>query len=250
MSEFAAILERFEEANLELLEKRALLRRVDSKFLLPQSELAPTLSKVVGDYGIVLAGDSRLATYRTIYYDTDEKRCFHDHRRGRRPRQKIRVRHYDERGVSYLEIKTKRSEYISFKKRRPLPYNESNLDAERRAFVSEHSRVDAADLVEAAHTDFRRATLVGFHTNERITLDIDLVVSEPDVDAIELGGIAILEVKQPRFSIGTPIMTALRDRGHRPASASKYCTATALLRPDLRTNRLLPALRAIERLRQ
>lgn len=246
------VLQRFGEADAELLAARALLRRVDSKFLVAVSSLDEILGKVTGDYGIVLAGGNRTATYRTIYYDTPQLRCFHDHRRGRRPRQKVRIRHYDDRDVSYLEIKTKRSEFISAKKRRRQAYSDSVLDADGRVFVDENSRLPAEALVPTVHTDFRRITLVGFSVHERITLDVDLVVrrdGDDDDDSERLDGVSILEVKQARFTAHSPIMRALRESGYRPTSASKYCTATALLTPNLRLNRLLPSLRAVERLR-
>ena len=244
------ILEQFAEASPSLLEKRSLLRRIDSKFLVSVEDLEAILSQITADYGIVLAGGNRLATYRTIYYDTPELRCFHDHRRGRRPRQKVRVRHYDDRSVSYLEIKTKRSEYISAKSRKPQAFNFSALDAEGLAFVDKNSRLLGSSLVPSVNTDFQRATLVGLETQERITLDVNLTVSQHQDPVVPLNGIAIVEVKQARLSTRTPVMQALVACGHRPASASKYCTATALLRPGLRMNRLLPALRAIERLRK
>ena len=248
MSDLTSTLERFALADVSLLEKRSLLRRVDSKFLLPVDEVAPVLERVVDDYGIVLAGDNRLATYRTVYYDTPELLCFHDHRRGCRPRQKVRIRHYDDRGVSFLEIKTKRSEYISSKTRTKQTFDDSHLSDVGRAFVAEHSRLPSEALEPAVHTNFQRVTLVGFNTDERLTLDLNLSVSL-EAEEIDLGSYATLEVKQPRFSARTPIMRALRAYGYRPASASKYCTATALLKPGLRLNRLLPVLRKIERLR-
>ena len=43
------------------------------------------------------------------------------------------------------------------------------------------------------------------------------------------------------------MMAALRQLGERPLSISKYCVGLALMNEDLRSSRLAPALRAIER---
>src|SRR5262245_34239806 len=101
----AAAFDRFPEAPLELLADRELLRRIDSKYVLPASGL-PELAAGLGDgYAVLRVPTGSVAAYRSLYFDTPDLRSFHDHRRGRRIRHKIRVRHYPDREVSFLEIK-------------------------------------------------------------------------------------------------------------------------------------------------
>ena len=243
------LLSRFSDAAPELLARRSLLRRTDSKFLIPQHQLGDLLVQVVDHYGILRAAGEQVADYRTLYFDTPELRCFHDHRRGRRARHKVRIRHYTDRKVSFLEIKTKRSAEITSKKRRPKPHGQTVLDPDDLRFISDHCNVPPGALVPQIGTDFQRLTLVGLNVNERVTLDTELQLRDGD-RVIDLRGICILEVKQSPFCMRTPMMRALRSHGLRPVSASKYCTGVVLNRQTIRFNRLQPALRAIERMRR
>lgn len=228
----------------ELLARRALLRRVDTKFLLGQNALEDVLGQLTADYGILLAGSQRLTTYRTLYFDTCGLQMFHDHRRGRRPRQKVRIRHYDDRELSYVEIKTKHNERLTIKHRRPIPYDRDGLDLEALGLLAEHCRISPDELRPQIWTNFRRLTLVGLQTNERVTIDVDLGFVHGD-GSLDVAGVVILEVKQSPFSARTPIWRALRSRGLRPRSVSKYCTGTAMTRSGVRYNRLKPAVRAV-----
>lgn len=242
----AESLGRFSEASPDLLSRRRLLRRTDSKFVMRVGDLPALVESLVDGYRVLLAGTEPLASYRTLYFDTPELDCFHDHRRGRRPRNKVRIRHYDERGLTFLEIKTKRSELETRKYRKARPFGESGLDPTDRAFIAEHCGY-AADLAPTIWTDFRRLTLLSIEFNERVTIDLGLQFHR-DGDRADVGQVAIVEVKQAPFCVRSPAMQALRTIGVRKASASKYCTATMLTRTGLRFNRLRPVLRTIERL--
>lgn len=239
-----SLLVRFDDVDARLLERRQLLRRTDTKFVLRRSMLAELLGDVTPRYGLLSAGDQRLPHYRTLYFDTESLRSFHDHRRGRRPRHKVRIRRYLERGLSFLEVKTKRSERLTIKNRREVPFGGEKLVAADLEFVAAHCDLPAEELRPQVWTNFRRLTLVGFETNERVTIDVDLRFVGASEQS-ELEAVAILEVKQSPFCVRTPIMQALRARGLRRTSMSKYCTATAVTRRGVRLNRLLPAVRAV-----
>jgi hypothetical protein len=242
------ILERFALATPELLVQRKLLRRTDSKFVFHVDGLKDVLRHLADDYLLVRAGTRRLATYRTLYFDTDDLQCFHAHRRGRRPRQKARLRHYPDRQVSYFEIKTKKSEVLTQKVRVAVPYGTDVLTDRAVELIRAHGSLLAGVLEPQLWTNFHRLTFMGITTEERVTIDLGLRVGQAR-SLIELDGIAIAEVKQATASTRTPVMNVLRDAGLRPTSASKYCTAIALTRHGLALNRLLPALRTIRRIR-
>ncbi len=242
-----AALEPFSDVSPEVLLARQLLRRTDSKFLLSAFQLPHLLEQLREDYSILRAGGNAIATYQTLYFDTPALRCFHDHRRGRRTRHKVRIRHYPDRRVSYLEIKTKRNEAVTDKQRVQRPFGDTEMAERDREFVAGHSSLPASELQPQVWTNFRRVTLVGNHTNERVTVDCALEFVRGG-SRRALSELAIVEVKQSPFSSRTPVMRALRALGvGRPASASKYCTATAFLHPGLRLNRLRPTLRNVER---
>lgn len=239
----------FARATEDMLERSSLLKRTDTKFIVPARVLDPLLERMSGHYAVLWAGDLQVAEYRTLYFDTDELRCFHDHRRGRRARHKVRIRHYPDRQCTYLEIKTKSVDEVTHKHRRRRPYGDSTLDTEGRQFAEKHTGLPGSALDAQVWTNFRRVTLIGLEIDERVTIDIDLdlhVATAPDAP-VSLGNLAIVEVKQSPFSARTPAMLALRAAGLRPGSASKYCAGIAFTRPGLRVNRLLPTLRAMER---
>jgi hypothetical protein len=239
------LLRSYPKASLELLAKRALLRRTDSKFLLRERDVVQMLEELRDDYALLYSGDSPIANYRTLYFDTEDLRCFHDHRRGRRSRHKVRVRHYDEREVSYLEVKTKRSERFTIKERAKRDFGDHELTAADLQFVASHCDVPAEDLRSQVWTNFRRVTLLALESSERVTIDTGLTVRRGDVES-DLEGISIVEVKQQPFCVRTPVMQALRRAGHRPTSASKYCIGTAMTRDGLRLSRLRQMLKRVE----
>jgi hypothetical protein len=243
----ADALEPFGYASPELLLRRKLLHRVDSKFVLRGDQLVQLLAQLPRDYAVLRAGVRRIASYRTLYFDTPDLQCFHDHRRGRRPRHKIRIRHYLDRGVTSFEIKSKLQGERTRKARVLLPYRVDALPDRALELAAEQGARFDGPLEPQLWMEFRRLTLLGLEHEERVTIDVGLTMGgrEP----VTLDGVVIAEVKQARFSARSPIMTALRDARLRPTSASKYCTGIALTRDGVRLNRLLPALRVIERAR-
>lgn len=236
---------RFRLATPELIGSRELRRRTDTKFLMSPASAAEVLLALAADYAVLAAGSELVASYDTLYFDTPQLDFFHAHRRGRRVRHKARIRHYPDRRLTTLEVKTRKSELRTTKTSREHAFGNSELSGDDQAFVGGRTGIDRS-VVPQVWTHFRRITLVGTITNERVTIDLDFHV--------EMGGhgrpftdLAIVEVKQWPFSRDTPVMTALRAAGRRPGWASKYCAAIAFTRPDVPMNRLLPGIRALER---
>ena len=244
----AAAFDRFPEATPELLANRELLRRIDSKYVLPAPRLAELAANLGDGYAVLRVPTGSVAVYRSLYFDTPDLRSFHDHRRGRRIRHKIRVRHYPDREVSFLEIKTKKNEQVTDKLRLPLPFAVEQLGDPEVGFLRGSLGAVADALAPALRVEFRRVTLIGLARNERVTIDVDLEVVSLDGTRYSLGPIGIVEVKQSPFSVGTPAMRALAAAGQREQSLSKYIAAVALLFPSERKNRLLPDLRAVARI--
>lgn len=240
--------DRFTPVGSELLGQRKLLRRVDTKFLVSTGHLDGLLDLLHTDYGIVYAGKAAVARYQTLYYDTQGLRCFHDHRRGKRSRHKVRVRHYVDRLVSYLEVKTKTNQDKTIKHRLARPYGENALTPGDRQFVQDSCGLHTELLWPQVWTNFGRISLVGLHTNERVTIDVALTFRRGEAESM-VPGAMIVEVKQSPYRPRTPVMLALRKLRRRPVSLSKYCAATVATRSDVRANRFINTLKAVERLR-
>ncbi|MEY4549328.1 MAG: hypothetical protein RL685_5523 [Pseudomonadota bacterium] len=242
-------LDAFSPVSPELLARRDLLQRTDTKYLLSRHSLPELLGYLERDYRLLYAGDQASALYLTQYLDTPEIDFFHDHRRGKRLRFKVRVRHYPERSLSYLEIKGKSPSGGTRKWRRSLAYLCDELSPDDLRFVSTQVPFDAANLVPSLVNQFRRITLVGIDLPERITLDMDLQFRN-DQSSQTLGEVLIVEVKQPRFCRQSPASLALARCRALAGSTSKYCVGTMLLRPEVRHNRLRPMLARLERVCQ
>jgi hypothetical protein len=245
----ARALDGFEPVSPELLAQRDLLQRTDTKYLLPRRLLPELLACLDRDYRVLHTGEQPSAVYITRYLDTPSFELFHDHRRGKRRRFKVRLRHYPDRRLSYLEVKGKSSSGGTRKWRRPLAYLCEQLSRDDFQFVSGQTPLDGASLVPSLVTEFHRITLVGIELPERITLDMDLKFAN-DESSHALSGVLVIEVKQSRFFRRSPVVQALARYRALPGSTSKYCVGTMLLRPDLRHNRLRPTLARIERVCQ
>jgi hypothetical protein len=234
------------EVGAELLAARALLTRVDRKYLLPREALDALLFSVRDDYGVLRAGTRLAARYSTRYFDTADLRMYDDHRRGRCPRYKVRMRHHLDRKLSFLEVKRKGTNQQTTKAILTRPFGAAELDLEGRRFIEQHCPIAADSLVSGVSIDFLRATLVGEIVNERVTIDWGFDFHHLGAGE-RLGHAVILEVKQARYSNHTPAIRALRALRIREQSISKYCIATAAV-ATVRSNTFKSALRAVERL--
>jgi VTC domain len=240
------VLRAFEPASASLQARRSLLRRSDAKFLVSASEVAAMLGHLRGDYAVLPVAGSSIATYQNLYFDTPALRSYHDHLRGRRIRQKVRIRHYPERQVAYLEVKSRRNELLTDKHRLAVPYGTTALDEPAFAFLSGHCTY-TAKLGPSLEIDYQRISLIGISAEERVTLDYQVVARDPRGKRLELEDLAIIEVKQPSLDLGSPVMQVVRSQGLKQCAFSKYAVATALT-GDVPCNRFKPALRALERI--
>lgn len=244
--EVPGALHAFGDASPALLEARTLQDRVDRKYLLPRRVLDTLLARLCEQYR-VLRSDRRLAArYQTVYFDTPERQLYDDHRRGRRPRYKVRLRHHLDRRMSFLEIKRKGPDERTTKARLERPFGTGDLDAEGRAFVERQGPIPAARLAPLVLIDFRRITLVGAHFNERVTMDYHIDLREADRREC-WPHVVVAEIKQDRYSNDSPSVRAFREVHAREQAVSKYCLASARL-AAVRHNTFRPTLRAVEHL--
>ncbi len=227
-----------------LLARRQLLRRADTKFVVPTRCVPAIVARIAEGYAVVAVGADNLARYANAYFDTADLTCFHDHRRGRRLRHKIRIRSYVDRRLAFLEVKSRRNELHTDKARLEIPYGTGVLSDELREFLARHCHFSQG-VVATVEISYRRLMLAGLETEERVTIDLGVTV---DGDAgLAIGAVAIVEVKQPVHARATPIMRALHATGYAPCSVSKYVAAIAA-RADVRANRVRPSLRLLERI--
>jgi hypothetical protein len=241
----ASTVERFRIASPDLLADRALLRRVDRKYLLASRDLPALLEALTTGHHLLQAGGRALARYRTEYFDTPERQSYEDHRRGRRPRCKVRIRHHLDRSATFLEVKRKQPDGRTAKARMERPFGRDDLDEGALRFVAAHATLPARRLRHTVTIEFLRMTLLAVHTDERITIDHAVAMQYgPYRETIQ--ELAIVEVKQARFSAATDVMRALRAMRAREETISKYCVALAKLAP-VRHHGFTSVLHALDR---
>jgi len=236
---------RLDVASLELLDARALLERVDSKFLFPRAFVPDLLARLAGEFSVVMSADERAGSYETLYFDTPDHRFFHAHRRGRRPRHKVRIRHYAERDVCWLETKTRTRYGATHKLRLERAPRDFALTADDRAWIAGIIG-ETRPLAPSCVVRFPRVTLVGRDHEERLTLDLG-VHFDRDGTVVSFDRAVVAEVKQPRLERRSPAMQAFAALGLRRRRMSKYCAAITLLGLEDRTHVFRPVVRDLQR---
>ena len=243
---FPAALALFRDASPELLEQRLLQRRVDRKFVFAARLLDALSTQLCTHFSVIRAGTAPLATYHTVYFDTPSRQMYEDHRRGRLPRHKVRVRHHVERRLSFLEVKCKSADGRTTKARTRRPFGEVMFDGDATTFLARYCSMSRDVLVPRLWMTFRRITLAGDAVDERVTIDCDLEFVA-DMMRRPLPGIAVVEIKQRAYRNDTPSIRALRALHIRERGFSKYCLGTAMLAP-VRSQPFRETLRLLERL--
>ena len=209
-----------------------LMTRFDSKFFVPRSVLAELLAAQAGRSRVLEIDGRRSMLYRTVYFDTPEFRFYRDHVQRRRHRFKVRTRSYCDSGGCMLEVKSKGYRGATVKQRVAHdPSSTEFLDRSARAFVEEITGGGSDALRPVLETLYRRTTVA--LGDQRITIDLGLECTSGRERRFGPHH-ALVETKSPGRS--SPFELALRERGIRPHSVSKYCVGAALLYPQLPSN--------------
>lgn len=237
----------------ELVERAALLERVDRKYVVPRA-LIPTLVAAAPAGTRVLDHEGRRTHgYRSVYLDTPDLASYRVAGQRRRRRWKVRSRAYLDTGGSWLEVKTRSARDVTTKVRIPHPDLETAvMDGPGRTFVDASlatalvSGVLASELRPVLATSYDRSTLLlpGSRPT-RVTIDTELgwtwlapgsARTSRDLDR---PGLAIVETKGG--STPSAMDRLLWARGHRPLSISKYGVGVAALHdvPRLKWHRVL-----------
>jgi hypothetical protein len=229
--------------------KAAMLERLDQKYIVSADHLATALPAFADGFDVLEIDGLRAFSYRTRYFDDPTAQAYHDHHHGRRKRAKIRVRHYEDAGLAFLEVKLKGLRNITVKKRLRLPDQPGVFDAACHAFVQQswHDQYGTTfdlPIAEVLEMRYQRITLVARQGGERMTIDTRLSFWSGD-DQIDVSpNLCILETKSARgYGVADAILRRMQMRPTK--RVSKYCTGMAALGQVAQANRFLPALRRL-----
>jgi hypothetical protein len=225
----------FDKTTLAEMNSVSLMKRVDTKFILKEPQLLEVLSKLYDDYKILEIDQERLMKYSTLYFDSENKKCFKDHHNGKLNRYKIRMRKYLVSDICFLEIKKKNNLGITNKIRRQIKDFETNLTSESKDFITE-SKINNLLLEPSLYNNFSRMTLVNKNESERITIDVDLSFSF-GTDEKKFDKLVVVEIKQEGKRLNTTINRALKSMSILPTNFSKYCIGISNIIDDIKSNR-------------
>lgn len=229
----------------ELVQRAALLTRIDRKYLLPTVDLPFLLDMLADEVAVLEIGGRREFGYRSVYFDTPELDSYLSTARRRRRRFKVRVRSYLDADRHFVEVKTRGPRGTTVKQRtrytgdgRELgPGGQAHTDA---VLADAGIRSEPLRLEPVLTTHYRRTTLFVPSCGSRVTVDTRLTWSLPDGAAVHAPGLAVVETKSARAS--SRIDRLLWSLKYRPSSISKYGTGLAALRPELPSHRWRPVL--------
>ncbi|HJN63202.1 MAG TPA: polyphosphate polymerase domain-containing protein [Flavobacteriales bacterium] len=225
-----------------------LMNRTDTKFVFRVINLEKLLEKMQAFYKVLEVNDERIQTYKSLYFDTEDRKFYIDHHNSRVNRNKIRFREYVGSGLTFLEIKLKNNKGKTIKKRMRAAKISEKLSSEQKEYIE---KIIGKKLEVSAKQwiNFSRLTFVHKTQKERLTIDINLSF-ENEKESGDLRDIVIAEVKQERMSRKSDFMRIAKEMSILPMRLSKYCISTMQLWQNIKQNRFKKKQLFINKLKQ
>ena len=117
MNELTSLKNDFQAISLSEMDDVKLMSRTDTKFAFNDIKLPVLLQKLSEHYRILEIDGERIHHYKSLYFDTEDRKFYLDHHNSRVNRNKIRFREYVGSGLTFLEIKLKNNKGKTIKKR-------------------------------------------------------------------------------------------------------------------------------------
>lgn len=241
-----SIIETFRPISLAKMDAVSLMKRTDTKFIVPAELLPDILLAIRDDYQVLTINKNRIMTYASEYFDTENCTFYNDHHNGKASRIKVRIRNYVESGLYFLEVKLKNGKGVTNKKRIALNSFEKDLSETSRAFIEKVTRKQF-DLHATIINSFQRVTLVNTLDQERVTIDMSLSYVKND-QTKDMGNLIVIELKQEKFDRNSSIVKCLNTLRIKPFSISKYCIGMLSIDPSLKHNAFKQKLRTVKKL--
>ena len=225
----------FSPISLKNMDEVKLMNRSDTKFTFSVQKLPILLEKLVPFYDVLEINGKRLHSYKSLYFDTDDRKFYNDHHNRRVNRHKIRFREYEDSGLIFLEVKCKNNKGKTIKKRMKVNKIPNTLSNDHQRYVSDIMGY-SLPVSSKQWINFNRVTLVHKKLKERLTIDVNLNYSDGIANG-DLGKVIIAEVKQERMSRSSDFIRIAKDLKIYPMRLSKYCFTTMQIDHSLKKNR-------------
>lgn len=247
---FKQLIASFNSISLAEMDAVTLMNRVDTKYIINNSQLSDLLNMALKHYRIVEINEKRVIPYSTIYFDTDTTEMYLMHHNGKLNRSKVRMRSYIDSGISFLEVKSKNNKGRTTKNRIGITNEQfamMTIKENEKTFLKDMD-VQPGLLVPQIQNNFRRITLVDNMMTERVTLDTRLSFKNVSTGlSKKVEDLVIIEMKQDGAA-ASHFREYLRAIRINSGSMSKYCMGMMLVNPDLKSNGFKNKLRKISKI--
>ena len=246
---------------LEAIDDVALMDRFDSKYVVPQAWLK-NLVEILEEHAVLTIQNQVSTLYNNLYFDTPNGQCLEDHTRGKTVRYKVRIRHYENTGIAFLEVKLRDVHSKTVKHRIGRVSNctwDSPLTEMEKQFLAKYIPF-ARDLTPTLQSSFERFTLIHVNQGERITFDQKLQFKAPTLsggaasDWINpVRSLAVVEWKQRSINHQGKLIQAIRAQEGRRGllgrniRLSKFVLGHAHVYPDRNLKNYRSAIRHVIR---
>ncbi|MBT4478609.1 MAG: VTC domain-containing protein [Flavobacteriales bacterium] len=211
------------------------MSRTDTKFAFNFLKLSNILEKLYQFYRVLSIDGNLIHDYKSLYFDTEDRKFYIEHHNRRVNRNKVRFREYVGSGLTFLEIKLKNNKGKTIKKRIKVDLISESITEKQQKYINKivgyPIEVSAKQWI-----NFSRVTFVHKTQKERLTMDINLTFNNKK-DEGGLRNIVIAEVKQERMSRSSDFMRVAKEMSILPMRLSKYCISSMQLYPELKQNR-------------
>ena len=248
MSNLPQIVANFLPISLDEMDDVKLMSRTDTKFAFKANKMPLLLQKLLPFYRVLAIDGELIHDYKSLYYDTDNRKFYLDHHNGMVNRNKIRFREYVGSKLTFLEIKRKNNKGKTIKKRMRVDAISNELSEKQQNYI-EKIIGRPMDVNAKQWINFSRITFVHKTQKERMTMDVNLAF-ENENEKGDMKHIVIAEVKQERMSRSSDFMRIAKEMHILPIRISKYCLTTLALNPELKKNRFKEKVLFINKLKQ
>ena len=160
-----SILKKFNPISLDQMDNVKLLNRTDTKFIFNSAVLHDFLSSCYNNYNILTIDNKKIASYKTLYFDTKYFDFYHHHHNNKGNRYKVRIRKYVDSNLCFLEVKNK-FKGRTVKSRKAIEDFENTLSVGSLEFVGSVMN-SSKPLEKKIWNSFDRITLTNQKHKER-----------------------------------------------------------------------------------
>jgi hypothetical protein len=248
LPEIMAVLQQAEAITLEEMDSVKLLNRIDRKYVMHISRLPSIIQNILSEYRVLEIDGVRVFSYNTIYFDTPDHQFYKDHHNGLNNRVKVRCRQYIDNNLSFFEIKKKYRGNRTDKYRKKIDNPIDTLTAPEYEVVREkYIKYPLEQLNLSLLNSFKRITFVNNGLTERFTIDLSLAFGYKG-DSVEVDKVVIIEVKQDKTNIHSPVIKELKLQRIPPGSVSKYILGVSLIKKGIKFNAFKMILNKINKI--